>query len=156
MIGISAMFNTSDSQGYAQHWRLQGCRTQLPVADPPPLQGAVQITALCGLSSQGQLLPVWLGLSCAHGCMHMHVTQSFIFSLTFPLASSGLSSLSWQCNVDKLEAEEHSNETLLFHFSAFCWLFLLLQENASLVIRNICFCYSTKLISFRLQTRTWC
>lgn len=45
------MFNTRDNQGYAQHWCLQGCRTQLPVADPTPLQDAVQIMGLCGLNS---------------------------------------------------------------------------------------------------------
>lgn len=83
----------------------------------------------------------------------MHVTQSYIFSLTFPLVSSGLFSLSCQCDVDELEADVQVSGTLMFHCSAFCCLFLLLQENPCLVGKEYLFLLCCKAChKFQIQT----
>lgn len=125
------MFNTSDNQGYALVFT------------------GMQDSTPCGRSNSStgcspNYGPVWAKFigpappwSSAHGCIHMHVTKSFIFSLTFPPASSGLVSLSCQCNVDKLEAEVRSSGTLLFNFSAFCCLSYSSKKIPLQQIRNI-------------------
>lgn len=112
----------------------------------PPLQDAVQIMAQIvvwakfrGPAPPCVIRPVLCSWMHAHACCAvLYFLSNLSFCLLWPF------SLSCLYNVDNLETKVQSSGTLLFHFSAFCCLFLLLQENPPLVDKEYLFLLFSK------------